>query len=60
MMLTASAVHTARKYTEAIWVTPEFKNWVKSQGRKGESYEEILRRMLDMPEEWVIHENIGD
>jgi len=30
----------------SIQVTKEFKDWLEGKGKKGESYEEIIKRLL--------------
>jgi hypothetical protein len=37
-----------RRMTTQIPCTQEFKDWVQEQGRMGETYEDVLRRLLDL------------
>ena len=32
--------------TTTIQVTNEFKDWLEQQGKKGETYEDILKRLI--------------
>jgi len=46
----------SRRETVTIAITPKLRDYIQSQGRKGETYEEILSRLLDAP--WIIHEGL--
>lgn len=38
----------SRRMTTQIPCTQEFKEWVQSKGKMGESYEDVLRRLLGL------------
>ena len=44
----------SRRETVTIAITPRLKDYIQSMGRKGETYDDILERLLDAP--WIIHD----
>ena len=43
-----------RRETVNIAITLKLRDYIQSQGRKGETYDDILSRLLDAP--WIIQE----
>ena len=40
--------------TTTIRISQEFKDWLDKQGAKGDTYEDILRRLCKYPNEYVV------
>lgn len=39
-----------------IAIKPDLHEWLKSRGRKGETFDELLRRLLEFPKEGLCDE----
>jgi len=49
-----------REKTAAIPCSPEFRDWVVSKKRGNETYEDTLRRLLELPSEGLPDAGIKD